>query len=88
MTRKVSVPDTRCLFMPLSHVPMPWHNRPSLLQYDSSYFFGFWDGAVAGGILVTPLSMRLGTAWIKMLQEWTKGKVGPWENIVGKPGVE
>ena len=41
MTQKISVPTTRCLLMPLSPVPMPWHSRPSSLQYYSFQLFWY-----------------------------------------------
>merc|ERR1712051_622548 len=36
MSRKVSVPSTRCHLGPLAPTPTPWHRRPNSFPYDVS----------------------------------------------------
>ena len=50
-------------------------------------YFGIWDGSIYGGIIGNTLSLSWGPTWIGLLQEWTRGRLDPWDIIVGKPGM-
>ena len=85
MTLKVSVPTTRCFFGTFPPWPTPWHNRPSLLAYDSFQtllYFGWRRSWIFSR--VWPVSVyKTGKAkWMNKLSKRLRSAEGPWRERV------